>query len=173
MCVCGGGGGGGEWMVSGSHFLYSVHVVVYWLFSISADYPKLVGLLQGKLVRVHDNHRIRLNEVTSLLYQRLNPSDVLPFLQQTGVIVLEEANTIRKVETHRSRGDSALELQYILPNRHRHWYELMIWSLVESGQTELAEKIDGSLTKGNIIKLIMHTLAEAAFFRSKQFSLLF
>ena len=164
-------------MVSGRHFLHSVHAVVYWLFSISADYPKLVGLLQGKLVRVHDNHRIRLNEVTSLLYQRLNPSDVLPFLQQTGVIALEEANTIRKVETHRSRGDSALELQYILPNRHRHWYELMIWSLVESGQTELAEKIDGSLTKGNISPYNQvdhaYTRRGGIFFRSKQFSLLF
>ena len=130
--------------------IQSLRSFICFLFVISADYPKLVGHLQGRLVRVHDNHRMRLNEVTSLLYQRLNPSDVLPYLQQTGVIALEESDAIRKVETHRSRSDAALELQYILPNRHRHWYELMIWSLVESKQTELAEKIDGSLTKGNV-----------------------
>ena len=107
-----------------------------------------MGLLQGKLVRVNDNHRVRLNEVTPLLYQRLNPTDVLPFLQQTGVISLEDADNVRKIEMNRSRGDAALELQYILPNRQRDWYELLIWSLIESGQGDIAETIDDALTKG-------------------------
>ena len=120
---------------------------IYWF----VGYPKLVGLLKGKFVCLNDNHRMRLNEVTSSIYQRLNPSEAVPYLQQNGVISPEEAAEIRKVETNKSRSDAALELQYILPNRHRNWYELTIWSLVESKQVELAEIIDGALTYGRHI----------------------
>ena len=110
-------------------------------------YPKLVGLLTGKLFCDNDNHRKRFSEVTPLLYQQLNPSETVPYLLQKGVISSDEADEIRKIETNKSRSDAALELQYILPNRHRDWYELTIRSLVESTQRELATEIDPGLTK--------------------------
>lgn len=85
--------------------------------------------------------------MTPLIYHRLNPSEAVPFLQQKGVISHDEAAEIRNIETQKSRSHAALELQYILPNRQRHWYELTIRSLVESEQCELAEEIDAKLTK--------------------------
>ena len=112
-----------------------------------AGYPKLVGLLKGNIFYANDNHRRRFNEVTPSIYHRLNPSEAVPFLQQKGVISHDEAAEIRNIETQKSRSHAALELQYILPNRQRHWYELTIRSLVESEQCELAEEIDAKLTK--------------------------
>ena len=107
-----------------------------------------MGLLKGKLFCANDNYRKRFNEATSCIYQRLNPSEVVPYLQQKGVISSHEAEEIRNIERNKSRSDAALELQYILPNRQRYWYELTIWSLVESNQVELAEIIDSKLTQG-------------------------
>ena len=118
-------------------------------------YPKLVGLLKGKLFPANDDHRRRFNEVTSDIYQRLNPSEVLPYLIQKGVISSEEAAEIRKVETQKSRSDSLLDLLCLLPNRERHWYEGTIWSLVKSSQVELAEKIDPLLTKGRTLLVFL------------------
>ena len=122
---------------------------------IVTGYPKLVGLLKGKLFPANDDHRRRFNEVTSDIYQRLNPSEVLPYLIQNGIISSEEAAEIRKVETQKSRSDAVLDLLFLLPNRHRYWYEGTIWSSIKSSQVELAEKIDPVLTKGRTLLVFL------------------
>ena len=110
-----------------------------------------MGLLKGKLFPANDDHRRRFNELTADFYQRLNPSEVLPYLIQKAVISSEEAAEIRNVQTYKSRSDAVLAFLFILPNRQRFWYDWMIWSLVKSNQVELAEKIDPVLTKGRYL----------------------
>ena len=113
----------------------------------NAGYPKLGGLLRGKfLVGKNDVHRQRINDMTSVIYQRLNPFDVVPYLIQHGVISRDEGADICKI-ADKSRSHAALELQYILPNRHRHWYVLTLCSLMESNHKELAEILDSGLMK--------------------------
>ena len=113
----------------------------------NAGYPKLGGLLRGKLlVGKNDVHRQRINDMTSVIYQRLNPFDVVPYLIQHGVISRDEGADICKI-ADKSRSHAALELQYILPNRHRHWYILTLCALMESSHKELAEILDSGLMK--------------------------
>lgn len=116
-----------------------------------ADYPKLVSVLRGLFVPVDDVHRQQINLAARHIFKLLTPTNIVPFLLSKCVISSNDAENIRKTENNESRGNAALDLLFLLPNRNKHWYRLFLEALVEAEHIELAELIDPQTTE-KIIK---------------------
>ena len=112
-----------------------------------AEYPKIVYLLTGLLIRVHDNHRKKLQTFAKDIYQRLCVGEVLPYLLTKQVLNNHDVEEVTSTEKNESRGSAVILLLSILPNRNRDWYKHFLWGLLQSKQSELAMLIDQDMTE--------------------------
>lgn len=112
-----------------------------------AEYPKIVSLLRGLLIKVHGKHRQKLKTYAKAIYQRLSVCEILPYLLTNRVINHHDIEEINSVEKTESRGSAVMQLLSILPSRSRDWYEHFLWALVESKQKALAMTIDKEFTE--------------------------
>ena len=112
-----------------------------------AEYPKIVHLLQGVLIRVHNDHRKKLQTFAKDIYQRLCLSDLLPYLLTKQVLNNNDVDAVRSTEKTDCRGSAVILLLSILPNRNRDWYKYFLWGLLKSKQKELAILIDTNMTE--------------------------
>ena len=88
-----------------------------------AEYPKIVRLLTGELIRVHDNHRQKLKTFAVDIFQRLCISELLPYLLTKQVLTNNDLDEILSIEKSESRGSAVMLLLSLLPNRNRDWYK--------------------------------------------------
>lgn len=112
-----------------------------------AEYPKIVKLLKGLLIPVHDRHRQKLKEFAKDMFERLNICDILPNLLTKRVLTQNDVDELRAAERHESRGSATMQLLSTLPNRNEYWFELFLSSLLETKQRELAIIIDKDMTE--------------------------
>lgn len=113
------------------------------LFALEeAEYPKIVHLLQGILIPVHNNHRRKLKIFANHFYHRLSVIDILPYLLTKNVLNQHDADEIKSTEKYESRGSAVIQLLSVLPNRNKDWYRYFLWALLASEQRELAVLID-------------------------------
>ena len=112
-----------------------------------AEYPKIVRLLTGELIRVHDNHRQKLKTFAVDIFQRLCISELLPYLLTKQVLNNNDVDEIASIEKSESRGSAVMLLLSLLPNRNRDWYKHFLWGLFKSKQKDLAELIDQNMTE--------------------------
>lgn len=120
-----------------------------------AGRPKLVGLLKGMLVPGGSTeNRKRINAAREFIYERLTPSNVIPYLISFGVITNDEGQYVNNKESKESRSHAALELLYMLPKRSKEWYTSFLKALVFGDEySHLAEKIDEKKTHGMVLAL--------------------
>ena len=107
-----------------------------------AEYPKIVQLLQGILIPVHNNHREKLKIFAQDIYHRLSVIDILPYLLTKNVLNQHDVDEIKSTEKYESRESAVIQLLSALPNRNKDWYRYFLWALLESEQRELAVLID-------------------------------
>ena len=107
-----------------------------------AGYPKVVQILDGTLIPVGSCHRDIIRQCAKHIFQRLNTSEILPYLYSKGVISTDDKQQVLQTEKTVSTGIAALELLDILPNRHIRWIEYFVESLVESGHEDIAKVIE-------------------------------
>ena len=112
-----------------------------------SGYPKLALVLKGQLVPFNDVHRRQINSCASEIFQRLQPTSILPNLLQRGVLSDNDVQQISATERNDSTGAAAMDLIHILPSRSKHWFGAFIEALVECNNTVLAESIDPELTR--------------------------
>lgn len=124
---------------------------VLWIFteflSFVSEYPKLVDLLKGLLIRAHDTDRKKLKIFAKDIYQRLSVSDVLPHLLTKKVLNAHDIEEIKTSKKNDSRASAVMHLLSILPNRSKNWFEQFLETLLESSQRALAMIIDRDTTK--------------------------
>ena len=119
---------------------YKFHHLLYALEE--AEYPKIVQLLQGILIPVHDEHRKQLRNCAKDFYNRLSVDDILPYLLTKNVLNQHDVEELKSTEKYESRGSAVIQLLSALPNRNKDWYTDFWGALVESGQMELAILIE-------------------------------
>ena len=103
-----------------------------------AGYPKIVQILNGTLIPVGSCHRNIIRQCANHIFQRLNASDILPYLYSKSVISSDDKQQILQTERAESTGIAALELLDMLPNRNKRWFKYFIESLLQSGHEDLA-----------------------------------
>ena len=142
--------------ISLSHLYNSLKVIeevcVLFSFAFFSEYPKIVKLLKGLLIPVHDRHRQKLKEFAKDMFERLNICDILPYLLTKRVLAQNDVDELRAAERHESRGSAAMQLLSTLPNRNEDWFELFLSSLLKTKQRELAIIIDKDMTESMLIR---------------------
>lgn len=112
-----------------------------------AGYPKVVGLLKGLLIPIHEANREKVKTHAKDIYERLSVSDILPYLLTYRVLNHHDVDEIKSAEKNESRGSAVIQLLSTLPNRSKEWFENFISALVGSQQRDLAMIIDTELTQ--------------------------
>ena len=105
-------------------------------------YTKVVQILKGTLVPIGSRHKEAIRHSAKHIFQRLNVTEILPYLYSKGVISDKDRQQIQRTEKNESVGAAAMELLDILPNRHVQWYRLFLDSLIESGLGEIVEIVE-------------------------------
>ena len=114
-----------------------------------AGYPKIVQILDGTLIPIGNCHRNIIRQCANHIFQRLNTSDILPYLYSKNVISSDDKQQILQTERAESTGIAALELLDMLPNRNTRWFKYFIESLIESGHEDLAKIIKDNTNNAN------------------------
>ena len=109
-------------------------------------YTKIVQILKGQIVPVGSRHREAIRHSAKHIFQRLNVTEILPYLYAKFVISEEDKQQIQRTEKNESVGAAAMELLDILPNRHEEWYRLFLESLNESGHSDIVHIIEAEVT---------------------------
>ena len=91
-----------------------------------ARYSKVVQILDGTLIPVGSRHRDIIRHCAKHIFQRLNTTEVLPYLYSKGIISDDDKQHIQRTERTESTGIAALELLDLLPNRDERWYRYFI-----------------------------------------------
>ena len=110
----------------------------------NARYPKVVQILEGTLIPVGSRHRDIIRHCAKHIFQRLNTTEILPYLYSKEIISHDDMQQIQRTEKTESTGIAALELLDILPSRDTRWYRYFIESLVKSGHEDLATIIENT-----------------------------
>ena len=90
---------------------YTFHQLLYALEK--AEYPKIVQLLQGKLIPVHDTDRLNLKTFAEDFYHRLSVNDILPYLLKMNVLNQHDVDEINSTEKCESRGRAVIHQIHI------------------------------------------------------------
>ena len=114
-----------------------------------AEYPKIVQLLKGFLIRVHNNHRKKLQTSKKDIYQRVHVciGELLQYILTKQVLNHHDVEEVKSTEKNEFRGSAVILLISILPNGNRDWYKHFLWGVLKSKRKELALLIDEDMTQ--------------------------
>ena len=87
-----------------------------------AEYPKIVHLLQGVLIRVHNDHRKKLQTFAKDIYQRLCLSELLPYLLTKQVLNNNDVDAVRSTEKTDCRGSAVIPLRKLAHAIYRDFF---------------------------------------------------
>ena len=134
-----------------------------------AGYEKVVQILDGTLIPIGSCHRDIIRKCASHIFQRLNTSDILPYLYSKRVISSDDKEQVLKTERTESTGIAALELLDMLPSRNKRWFKYFNESLIESGHKELSQIVKDN-TNTTIEKSQMKTRKSVGMKRAQSYN---
>ncbi|XP_045159837.2 ATP-dependent RNA helicase DHX58-like [Mercenaria mercenaria] len=117
------------------------------LESLQDDYPKIVKLLQGDVVKCDKNYRKIITLFSQSIVREIQPIELLLCLRKYNVLTEEEAEEARADERNFGLTRAAFN---IVTNIHRHvedWFKYFLMSLIEIDCENLAERLDQDLVE--------------------------
>jgi hypothetical protein len=125
------------------------------LVSYFTDYPKIVSLLSGEVVKCDENYRRIVNLFATTVINEVQPQELLISLRKYNVLTALEAEETMKDEQNYGKTRAA---RYIITNIHRHvedWFKYFLISLIENGCEHLAQILDDDMVQSKLLLFCM------------------
>jgi hypothetical protein len=120
------------------------------LVSYITDYPKIVKLLSGEVVKCDENYRRIVNLFATMVINEIQPLELILSLRKYNVLTALEAEETVKDEQNYGKTRAAW---YIITNIHRHvedWFKYFLTSLIENSCEHLAQILDDDMVQSKL-----------------------
>ena len=111
-------------------------------------YKKVADVLTGEIIPVNEKNRDSVNKKFPLICKNVNPIEILPTLLKYEAIGEIDHQRIMRVSNTEGTIIAMLELLFVIPNRHQHWFRIFMEALIDNNSGHVAEKIDTQLYEG-------------------------